>query len=155
MSQPEKRIRRRSNRDEITVESIAKKLYELNPATAASKGAEGTLPDGTYPMTHAWAHGKRVLAIKQAKAIYAMFEPYQPIHTYRSLPMWERIAGFDDSFSFEDIDRAVQNALEGVWEHRGRRDVTLDSEPTWHEVEADVLLALDINEGLYWARYTG
>ena len=154
-SLPEKRIRRRSNRDEITVESIAKKLYELNPATAASKGAEGALDDGTYPMDHAWAHGKRLIAVQQAKAIFAMFQPYQPIHTDRSLPMWERIMRFDDSFSFEDIDRAVQSALEGVWDRHGRRDVTLDSEPTWHEVEGIVLLDLDINEGLYWAGYTG
>lgn len=154
-SLPEKRIRRRSNRDEITVESIAKALYALNPARPSTTKAPGALPDGTYPMDHVWAQAKRMLAIAQATAVYAMFEPYQPIHTDRSLPMWERIARFDDSFSFEDIDRAVQNALEGVWERHGRRDVTLDSEPAWSLVESIVLLDLDINEGLYWAGHTG
>lgn len=154
MSQLEKRIRRRSNRDEITVESIAKALYEISPARASSEGAVGARSDGTYPMNHTWAHSKRAIATRQAMTIYAMFQPYEPIHTERSLPMWERIVRFDDTYSFEDIDRAVHNALEGLWE-RGQTGATLDGDRTWAEVEGIVLLDLDINEGLYWAGYTG
>lgn len=135
----------------VVVQRVAKALYEMNPARPILpvRGAD------TFPFDHPFAHAQRALAMRQAEHIWAMLAPYTPMHEHRSRPMHGRIAKFDPSIGFADIDRAIQSALETMREREGIPSLNVDSEQTWSEIEGIVLLDLDIDEGLYWAPVTG
>lgn len=150
---PEKRVRHRSHRDEITVDRIARALYARNPARPSSP-VPG-LPDNKYPYEHMFAFAQRTLAIRQAQDIYAMFQPYKPMWLSFSEPMFERClrAGITEH-SLEEIDQAIQSQVEAASDERGHY-VDIDWGENWSEVEGRVLEALDISEGHYYAEEIG
>jgi len=148
-SVPSKRVRHRSDRDEITVEQIARKLYLRNPDTI------------TDSVTVHWTAAKSFgserwsLAIRQAQDIYTMFQPYDLMHTDRSTEMFEKcLRNGITEHSLEDIDRAIQSEVESLSDDYGFH-YSPDHAPRWSEIQDRVLQRLDINEGHYWAAEIG
>lgn len=157
---PEKRVRHRSRRDEITVERIARTIYHRNPDMLPR--VPGNLTDRILPArevhwTAARYNGsqKWLSAHRAALDIYAMFQPYTIMHAWRAEPMFEKcLRNGITEHSLEDIDRAIQSEIESMTDEEGHY-ISIDSDRNWSEIEGRVLMHLDINEGHYWAAEIG
>jgi hypothetical protein len=164
-SAPEKRVRHRSMRDEVTELSLTRALYVMNPEYLPKieqviAGIEPPAADTERPVHWTGARSyntpKWQLAQRQALAIHAMFQPYVFIYPDLALRFTERLlrTGVVD-FSAEDIDRAIQVAVEEIRDEVGSPNFSPDSDMAWAVVEERVLMNLDIDQGAYYSEVTG